>query len=71
MLSFDDFIALLHAFLAVITTATAVLAMKNRSKIQQINVAINHRMDELIESVRAEALARGKEEARKELNNDK
>lgn len=67
-LSFDDFIALLHAFLAVVTTATAVLAMRNRTKIQQINVAINHRMDELIESVKAQARAEGREEARKELH---
>lgn len=65
-ITFDQFIALLHAFLAIVTTWTAVMTVRNRSKIQQINIAINSRMDELLKSATGLARAQGKEEGRNE-----
>lgn len=65
-MTFDNFIAGLHAFLAVVTTFIGVVTMKNRRNIQQIKVSINSRMDELIASVKAQARAEGREEGRNE-----
>lgn len=53
------FIEIIHVLIAVLSFSSMLLSFLNRRKINEIQIKINSRMDQLLESVRKEGKSEG------------
>lgn len=59
------FIEIIHVLIAALAFASAILSFINRKKINKIEVSINGRIDQLLQTTKQQGKLEGREEMRR------